>query len=351
MIRKTTWAGTSSLMGIVIMGMFLVACSSGGYNGPESDHFDGEQFHNQVRTHDKTVMDLLKWRFNRDQPEDAWQQIEQKASVQVPVRNNHGVLATFINHATVLVQIGGKNILTDPVWSERVSPVSFIGPKRYHPPAINMDELPPIDAVVISHNHYDHLDLATLKQLETHSQPVFIVGLGNRKLLESEGLTQVVELDWWQDYTLEGGVVITGTPAQHWSTRTRIDHNRTLWQGYLIADQHSRVFFAGDTGMGPHFAQIQKRFGSVDLALLPIGAYLPRWFMKDNHLSPDDALEAHYALQPRQSMAIHFGTFNLGDDGQDTASNRLKALLGEDQHKKVNFMVPEPGGQIHQKSG
>ena len=349
MKRKTTLAGLCGLMGIVIAGVLLVACSSGGYTGPLSDHFDGRQFHNQVKTRDKTVMDLLKWRFNRNQAEDAWRSIDQKATVTVPERNRDGILATFVNHATVLVQVGGKNILTDPVWSERVSPVSFIGPKRYHPPALDISELPPIDAVVISHNHYDHLDLATLKQLEKHSSPLFIVGLGSRELLESEGLTQVVELDWWQDHDLGNGVIITGTPAQHWSTRTRLDHNRTLWLGHLISDPYSRVFFAGDTGLGPHFAQIQERFGSVDLALLPIGAYLPRWFMKDNHLSPDDALKAHNILRAQQSMAIHFGTFNLGDDGQDTASNRLRALLEEKQNQKADFMIPEPGGQIHQK--
>ncbi|WP_152553935.1 MBL fold metallo-hydrolase [Endozoicomonas elysicola] len=351
MKKKTAIFGLASILGIMVAAVMLVACSSGGYNGPVSDHFDGRQFHNQVKTHEKTVMDLLKWRFNRDQPEGAWQRVEEKASVTVPERNADGILATFINHATVLVQIGGKNILTDPVWSERVSPVSFIGPKRFHPPALAIEELPPIDAVVISHNHYDHLDLATLTQLEKHSQPVFIAGLGNRELLKGVGLTHVVELDWWQEHALGNQVVITGTPAQHWSTRTRIDHNRTLWLGYRIGDGRSQLFFAGDTGMGPHFAQIQERFGSMDLSLLPIGAYLPRWFMKDNHLSPDDALEAHYDLRSRQSMAIHFGTFNLGDDGQDTASQRLRALLEDEQHQQVHFMIPEPGGQVHQKSG
>lgn len=322
-----------------------MACYGRGYNGPVSDHFDGKYFHNQVATRDKSLIDVLMWRFNRELPDDPfWQFIDRQTTVEVPARVDDGVLATFINHATVLVQIGGVNILTDPVWSERASPVSFLGPKRYHPPAMELDELPAIDAVVISHNHYDHLDLATLKQLQTKFQPVFITGLGNRDLLQSSGLDNIIELDWWQSHTLDGGVVITGTPAQHWSTRNRIDRNRTLWLGFLIGDEQMQVYFAGDTGMGPHFVQIHEHFGPVDLALLPIGSYLPRWFMKEFHLSPDDALKAHHLLGARQSMAIHFGTFNLGDDGQRTASNRLKALLADDQ--QAEFVVPDPGGQI-----
>ncbi len=326
-----------------------MACSHSGYDGPVSDHFDGKHFHNQVKTRDKSLMDVLRWRFNRELPVDAgWQYIDQKAEVSVPVRVSDGVLATFINHATVLVQLGGKNILTDPVWSERASPVSFLGPKRYHPPGMSLDQLPPIDAVVISHNHYDHLDLATLKQLQARFQPVFITGLGNRELLQSSGLGNIIELDWWQSHALDGGVVITGTPAQHWSTRNRIDRNRTLWLGFLIGDQQTLAYFAGDTGMGPHFSQIRERFGPVDLALLPIGSYLPRWFMQEFHMSPDDAFEAHRLLGARQSMAIHFGTFNLGDDGQNTARNRLKALLLAAQ--QTDFMVPEPGGQIRRQT-
>ena len=326
-----------------------MACSGSGYNGPVSDHFDGKYFHNQVTTRDKSLLDVLKWRFNRELPDDPlWQYVDPQVAVAVPDRVVDGVVATFVNHATVLVQIGGKNILTDPIWSERASPLSFLGPKRYHPPAMGLDALPPIDAVVISHNHYDHLDLATLKQLQAQFQPVFITGLGNRELLQSSGLGNVVELDWWQSHALAGEVVITATPAQHWSTRNRIDRNRTLWLGFVIGDPQLQVYFAGDTGMGPHFAQIRERFGPVDLALLPIGSYLPRWFMKEFHLSPDDALEAHHLLGASQSMAIHFGTFNLGDDGQRTASNRLRALLAED--RQVDFMVPEPGGQIRRQA-
>ncbi len=280
MNKKTTIFGVAGLFGFLVATALLVACSSGGYSGPVSDHFDGRQFHNPVKAREKTVMDLLKWRFNRDQAEDAWQRVEEKASVAIPQSNADGILATFINPSQYLSQ-----------------------------------------ALVIEN------------------------------CLKVEGLTHVVELDWWQEHALDNQVVITGTPAQHWSTRTRIDHNRTLWLGYRIGDGRSQVFFAGDTGMGPHFARIQERFGSMDLSLLPIGAYLPRWFMKDNHLSPDDALAAHYDLQSRQSMAIHFGMFNLGDDGQDTASHRLRALLEDEQHQQVDFMIPEPGGQVHQKSG
>ncbi len=334
------------LIPAVLGGMFLVFISSSAYQGDISDHFDGKHFFNQQKTPDKTLGDFLKWRLNR-KAAGSWQEVETLSNkVAVPETNTHDVVATFINHATVLVQIGGKNILTDPVWSERVSPLSFVGPKRFHPPAIPIEELPTIHAVVISHNHYDHLDLETLKKLESHSQPVFIVGLGNSGLLKQEKLSNIVELDWWQKYSLSEDVVITGTPAQHWSTRNRLDRNQTLWLGFVISSMNAQVFFAGDTGMGPHFEQIHKRFGPMDLSLLPIGAYLPRWFMKDNHLSPDDALDAHFILQSQQSMAIHFGTFNLGDDGQFTAADRLKGLLSKQENQDVEFMIPNPGGQV-----
>ncbi len=294
----------------------------------------------------KTLKDVLRWRLNREET-GSWERREKNlGSVKLPASYPKGVLATFINHSTVLVQIDGLNILTDPVWSERVSPISFIGPRRYHPPALAIEELPPIDAVVISHNHYDHMDLATLKKLEQHSRPLFIVGLGNQELLEQEKLTRVVELDWWQELSLTPSVSVVGTPAQHWSTRTQLDRNKTLWLGYLIKSDQHRVFFAGDTGMGPHFEQIRARYGAIDLSLLPIGAYLPRWFMKDNHLSPDDALQAHHLLDSKQSMAIHFGTFNLGDDGQFSGAERLKNLLSQPDNEGAVFMIPSPGGQV-----
>ncbi|WP_281648073.1 MBL fold metallo-hydrolase [Parendozoicomonas sp. Alg238-R29] len=324
---------------LVLLVLMNVKTGIAAYKGVATDHFDGNRFDNQIPTKDKGLIDLMRWRFNREVVGSWAEKAVLKPDV-IPVVNQ-GVRATFINHATVLVQMDGLSILTDPIWSERASPVSFAGPRRYHPPALSMDELPPIDVVVISHNHYDHMDLPTLRELEARFQPHFIVGLGNSELLREEGLTHITEIDWWQNVQINDKVVITGTPAQHWSTRNRLDINKNLWLGFLIKGE-KQVFFPGDTGLGPHFKQIYNRYGSVDLALLPIGAYLPRWVMKDNHMSPADAVEAYDQLQTKAAMAIHFGTFDLADDGQTTAADELKRILRQQPGNRY-FTVPEPG--------
>ncbi|HEY0722403.1 MAG TPA: MBL fold metallo-hydrolase, partial [Pyrinomonadaceae bacterium] len=223
---------------------------------------------------------------------------------------------TFVNHATVLIQTGGLNILTDPIWSERASPFTWAGPKRHRAPGIRLEDLPPIDVVLISHNHYDHLDMQTLAKLHAKYQPRLITGLGNSALLTAGGINQVVELDWWQVTKISDALSVTCVPAKHFSGRGLSDADGTLWCGYVMQTPAGNIYFAGDTGMGTHFAEIKQRFQTFRLALLPIGAYLPRWFMHPVHISPSEAVELHRQLQPRVSMAIHFGTFALGDDGE-----------------------------------
>ena len=244
--------------------------------------------------------------------------------------------ATWIGHATVLVQIptaqGVRHLLTDPIFSERASPLSFVGPKRAQPPGIALAELPHIDLVVVSHNHYDHMDAASLQALNAQpgGPPRFLVPLGNRRWMEELGLRNVAELDWWQTDTL-GEVEVVFTPVQHWSGRTLSDRMETLWGGYAVLAPSLHVFHAGDTGYSPDFKAIRERLaprqagGGFDLALLPIGAYEPRWFMATQHVNPPEAVQIHRDLGARRSLGMHWGTFELTDESLDEPPRALAA--------------------------
>ena len=218
---------------------------------------------------------------------------------------------------TVLIQGHGKNILTDPIWSKRCSPSQWAGPKRFAPPGVAFDALPPIDAILLSHDHYDHLCLPTLKRIARRGNPIVFTGKGVARTVKKSGLTHVVELDWWETHEWAEGWEIHGCPAQHFSGRTPFDRNKTLWMSLWLQTPSHSVYFAGDTGMGPHFEQIVSRYGAPDVSLLPIGAYTPEWFMSPVHMSPEEALHAHDLLQTKQSIATHFGTFALAMDEQD----------------------------------
>ena len=278
------------------------------HDGPQSDHFDGERFHNADPSWQREG-DFLKWVLHREQ--GYWPKWIDSTPGAAPPKRVDDLRITFINHATTLIQIDGVNIITDPVFSERVSPVAFAGPKRHRPPGIRFKELPPIDYVLISHNHYDHLDVATLHRLQWTHSPRIVTPLGNGKLMQRYGLRNTIELDWWQRFKN-----ITVVPSQHFSARAISDRNRCLWGGFVVHSERGNIYFAGDTGWGRHFAEIGRRFQPIRLALLPIGAYLPRWFMRPAHINPDEAVKAHEVLGASTSMAIHFGTFALGDDGE-----------------------------------
>ncbi len=238
----------------------------------------------------------------------------------------HGtVQTTWIGHSTYLIQIGGKNILTDPVWSDRASPLSWAGPRRYTPPAMSLNQLPPIDYVVISHNHYDHLDLHSIAALGNN--PLWLVPLANAKILASVGVTNVVELDWWETH-VHGGLTFTATPAQHWSTRGVNDRFACLWSGWAIRHPEANVYFAGDTGYNANlFTEIGKRLGPFELALIPIGAYAPRWFMKTFHVNPEEAVQIHLDIRARRSLAMHWGTFPLTAESPGEPPERLAAAV------------------------
>ena len=262
----------------------------------------------------------------------------------IPDRVEDGIRATYINHATILIQVDGLNILTDPIWSERASPVTFAGPKRIRAPGIAISDLPEIDLVLISHNHYDHLDTASLKQLrqQQNKEPIIVSGLGNAALLRSLGYDQAIELDWSDSTTVENATVHF-VECQHRSARGVFDQMRTLWGSFVVETSEGNIYFAGDTGYSPHFKEQGERFGSFALSILPIGAYEPRWFMKDIHLNPEEAVQAHKDLNSQQSLGIHFGVFQLTWEPVDQPVTDLNASLEANRIDAERFWALEPG--------
>jgi len=287
-------------------------------------HFDGTRFYTPDTPPAPGLLKVLRWKLT-SQPEPSPGFIADVEQT-VPPRQveGSGLRTTLVNHSTVLLQQHGVNILTDPIWSERTSPLSWVGPRRRRKPGVSWQDVPSIDVVLISHNHYDHLDLPTLRRLAARGASAFVVPAGVARLLRAEKIGPVYELDWGESMSLSG-CTIHCVPALHFSGRGIYDRNRTLWCGYVIECQKRLIYFAGDTAFGHHFAQIWKKFGAPHLALLPIGAYEPRWFMSPVHMSPDEAVRAHEILAARISVAIHHGTFQLADDGIDTPEKQFKA--------------------------
>ena len=279
---------------------------------------------------------MLQWLTHREKV--GWRDwITSPRGAPPPPRLQSGELrVTFINHSTVLLQIGELNVITDPIWSEYASPVQFAGPRRHRAPGIRFEDLPPIDVVLLSHNHYDHLDRATLLRLLRRDAPTLYCPLGVARFVRRLGFRSIVEMDWWQQQPFRDATIHC-VPAQHFSARTPFDRDRTLWCGFLLETPEGSILFAGDTGMGPHFAEIARRFAAPRLALLPVGAYRPRWFMGPVHMGPEEAVEAHAILQPQVSLPIHHGTFSLADDGETEPIDHLRALLTErpGQHWRI----------------
>ncbi len=302
-----------------------------------SDHFDGRRFVNPGAPGPLGFRDFLRWR--RTSSPGPWPEWVSVPPGRAPERRVDDLRITHVNHSTVLIQMNGVNVLTDPVWSERVSPVGWAGPRRHRAPGIRFEDLPPIDVVLISHNHYDHLDVPTLSRLAAEHRPRVVVPLGLQGMVTAAGLRQVTELDWWGTAPVGAAMKITSVPARHFSGRGLRDRDRTLWCGFVIEGPAGAVYFAGDTGWGKHFSEIRTRLGAMRLALLPVGAFLPRWFMGPVHLSPDEAVRAHRVLEAGISVGIHYGTFNLADDGYSEPASALDRALDGDGRARF-WMVP-----------
>ncbi|MBL9216506.1 MAG: MBL fold metallo-hydrolase [Opitutaceae bacterium] len=294
---------------------------------PITDHCDGRRFFNPAgRPQARSFSELPRWWWQRLRGQGSrW-----PAPVPAPRRPvlppsvpaGH-VAATFVGHATFLLQLPGLNVLTDPVFAARAGPFDLLGPRRVRPPALEPAGLPPIGLVLLSHCHYDHLDLTALRHLTRAHRPAVVTTLGNRRWLEARGVERVVELDWWQEHRVHDGVTVACTPAQHFAARTLWDRNLTLWGGLVLRTGHGTIYFAGDSGWTPAFAEVGARLGPFDLSLLPIGAYEPRWFMESVHMNPDEAVRAHLAVRSRRSLGMHFGTFQLTDEAIDAPLHEL----------------------------
>jgi L-ascorbate metabolism protein UlaG (beta-lactamase superfamily) len=275
------------------------------------------------------------------EPRTAWPRQVDVVTQQPPALNGAAATVTFIGHATFLIQTLTGNLLTDPMYSERAGPFGVLGPRRVRQPAIGFDDLPPISTVLLSHNHYDHCDLPTLRKLAKRFDPTVVTTLGNRRLVRSARIRRIEELDWW-DQATSSGLPITLTPARHFSARTPFDRNRSLWGGFVLTAAGRRIYFAGDTAYAGFFRDIAQRLGPVDLALLPIGAYEPRWFMQSVHMNPAEAVQAHLDLGAGESIGMHFGTFQLTAEGidepiRDLAAARLERNLAPSMFRALGF--------------
>jgi N-acyl-phosphatidylethanolamine-hydrolysing phospholipase D len=325
------------IFGMALLLLFIIFFTAIGYVNHSNSHKSGRPAHhaeNAFRNpwpgfEDRDFGDFLKWQWNRlrgnapNKPEHYDFRIIENNGHFLR-ENGEQFTVTWIGHATALIQIEGRNILTDPIFSSRCSPVSWAGPQRVAPPSPSFENLPPIDMVLISHNHYDHLDKPTIKRLG--NRPCYFVPLLLAKFLQDLGIAKdrIVELDWWQSAELDG-LKIHCTPTQHFSGRGLHDRNRTLWCSWTVIGERHRFYFGGDTGYFPGFKEIGEKLGPFDLAILPIGAYRPRWFMSPMHVDPAQSAQAFLDLRAEKMLAIHWGTFDLADEPMDEPPRLLRA--------------------------
>jgi L-ascorbate metabolism protein UlaG (beta-lactamase superfamily) len=286
----------------------------------------------------KSFFDVLKWKTST-KPQIWPTEIPKEHNFKLfdNIQENQ-VSVTFINHSSFLLQFDSLNILTDPVFSKRVSPFSWVGPKRARKSGIEINQLPRIDIVIISHNHYDHLDIKSLKEINKKFKPIFIIPIGNSKLMTSNGISNFKELHWWQTAIFSDDLRVCFTPAQHFSNRGLFDKDKSLWGSYMITYKGQNVYFGGDTGYADHFKKIAKHFKNISLSFLPIGAYEPRWFMRDVHTNPEDAVIAHLDLLSKLSIGMHFGTFQLTDEGINDPIYDLKDAIKKHNISSNSFI-------------
>ncbi|MGD8961906.1 MAG: MBL fold metallo-hydrolase [Desulfobacterales bacterium] len=315
-------------------------------------HHTSNGFKNVHSYQENGFGDFLRWRRER-----AKMDIPGLESYHFPLAENDPKFlkqnrqkrsVTWVGHATILLQIAGYNILTDPHFSDRASPVQWAGPERVAPPGLALEDLPPIDIVVISHDHFDSLDEQTIKKLRQRpggEKTRFYVPLRLKNWFAIRGVDRVNEMDWW-DRQQDGDLEIIAVPVQHWSKRSIFSRNTTLWAGWVINTRDFRFIFVGDTGYAPHFKEIGAKLGPFDLAAIPIGAYEPRWFMKKHHVNPEESVQIHKDIRSNKSVAIHWGTFILTDEPLDEPPKRLASALQKDRIPTKDFAVLQHGQTI-----
>ncbi|HEX4738382.1 MAG TPA: MBL fold metallo-hydrolase [Allosphingosinicella sp.] len=315
------------------------------YRGPPSDHFDGRHFFNPEDRSDpiRHVGSGFAARWATGQGRVKWPDRVPVTPTKPPARvEGSRMLVTWIGHSTVLVQTAGLNILTDPIWSERASPFSFTGPKRVRAPGVRLEDLPKIDLILISHNHYDHLDLPTLKRLWERDRPAIVTSLGNDTILRNRGIPSIAA-DWEQSVPVRG-ISVTPEQVHHWGSRWGTDRNRALWSGFTVATPSGKVFFAGDTGWGDGIWPVEAaKHGPFRFAILPIGAYLPREVMASNHMDPEESVAAFQRLGAKTALGVHWGTFQLTFEGIDDPPRRLAAALKGAHIPADRFVTTEVG--------
>lgn len=318
----------------IMCALFLSSCSKY-YTGEKTDHFDGNRFFDPNIQDNKNFFTFLKWQLTKKSTPWPKKVTNQKYDTPPPRVMGSDLRVSNVGHVTFLIQTHGLNILTDPLWSDRASPVTFMGPKRVIDPGIHFEKLPPIDVVWISHNHYDHLDIATIKKLWDAHKPRIITPLGNDTIIKSYHNDIAVEAyDWGDRVKINDDVTFHVEPCQHWSARGIFDRNKALWAALNIQTPSGNIYFIGDSGYGngKYFKDAKTKFGSFRLALLPMGAYEPRWFMKYAHMNPDDMVKAYKDLGAPVTIPSHYDVFKLTDEGRGEA---IKALNAAKTHHKA----------------
>lgn len=316
---------------------------------PHSDHFNGKTFFQPGQPHTGGLLrDFWRWKFTAKS--GPWPgRVLTPPPASLPIVADGQCVATWIGHASFLLSSGRLNILVDPVFSDRASPVGWAGPRRVHPPGIALRDLPRVDAVLLSHDHYDHCDTAALRLLAAGAarEAVFVAPLRHRDLLVAAGAGRIVELDWWDQHILAEGAVVTLTPSRHWSNRLGTPRNYRLWGGFFINLDARRVWFVGDSGYDATiFQAIRARCGPPDFAMVPIGAYEPRWFMAPMHMNPAEAVQTHCDVGANVSVAMHWGTFQLTDEGHQEPVAALAAARAAAGLRAQDFRVVQPGGSV-----
>jgi L-ascorbate metabolism protein UlaG (beta-lactamase superfamily) len=344
--RLLKW-GFGGLAALGLAGVYRFMTNSY-YAGPVTDHFDGTRFFVPGQPELNSFASVLKWQFGGDR-KAVWPAVIESPHADSPPKRHEaaGIRSTLIGHASFLVQVAGLNILIDPLYSERASPVSFAGPKRHNPPGVAFDKLPPIDAVLVTHGHYDHLDLSTLGQLQQTFNPRFICPLANDAVMATAigGRTNATALDWGQSIELANGVTVHCVPSYHWSARGAFDRRKTLWCSFVLTTPAGTVYHIGDTGYGAgaFSKDVRQSFGQIALAHIPIGAYEPRWFMKGQHINPAEAVQIFQDCGASQAIGHHWGTFQLTNEAHDKPPKDLAAALQTANISTDRFQAFQPG--------